>query len=137
MAPQKSGPSVVPVCGAVGLHQISLTHPKAHRLRRHCQGVDLRAIVRCLADCALQPSRSSVSTKVAVASVAPHHGLLRWLSLGTELHCVEVWCAFPDSRRPGQYDFSVMSKRRIDVFGPGRLGVGHIVVAAFCPRLSR
>ena len=34
-------------------------------------------VVRCLADCALQPSRKSVSTKVAAASVAPHQGRLR------------------------------------------------------------
>ena len=34
-------------------------------------------IVRCLADWALHLSRKSVSTKVAAASVAPHHGRLR------------------------------------------------------------
>ena len=41
-------------------------------------------VVGCLADCALQPRRSSVSTKVAAASVAPHHGRLRRLSLVKE-----------------------------------------------------
>ena len=40
--------------------------------------------VRCLADCALQPSRSDVSTKVAAASVTPHHGRLSGLTLASE-----------------------------------------------------
>ena len=40
--------------------------------------------VRCLADWALHPNHQSVSTKVAAASVAPHHGRLRRLSLVRE-----------------------------------------------------
>ena len=40
--------------------------------------------VGCLVHCALQPSRRMVCTKVTAASVAPHHGRLRWLSLATE-----------------------------------------------------
>ena len=39
MASQKSGPR------AVGPHQRNLIDPEAHRFWRHCQEVDLRAIV--------------------------------------------------------------------------------------------
>ena len=53
-------------------------------------------VVRCLADWALHPSRKSVSTKVAAASVAPHHDRFEVTEPGhrpseRRLHCVEVW----------------------------------------------
>ena len=99
-------------------------------------------VVRCLADCALQPRRKSVSTKVAAASVAPHHGRLRRLSLAKEPRSAA--CVVSRSGVPSQTPVAQakMTCRRCRKAGsmflpPAAWAFASIVVAAFCPRLSR
>ena len=87
-------------------------------------------VARCLADCALQPRpqqreheggrcvRGAAPRPLEVTE--PGH-----LPSERRLHCVEVWRAFSNSRRPSKHNLSVMSKCRIGVLCPSGLGVGH------------
>ena len=64
--------------------------------------------VRCLADWALHPNRESVSTR-CVRSATPRPLEMTEPGQGAahrNLHGVEVWNAFPNSRRPKHNDLS-------------------------------
>ena len=76
-----------------------------------------------LAGCALQPSRSGVSTKEAAASVAPHHGLL---------------ARPPKIQPPMPAQLVGNEEMPCRWSSPQPPGCGaNMVVAAFCPRLSQ
>ena len=87
---------MIPVRRAVGPQEGSLVHPETHRLRRHRQEVDLRAIVggevprRLRAP--VQPQVREHESGRRVGGAAPRP--LEVAEPG-HLHCVEVWRAFP------------------------------------------